>query len=169
MEDQKSNVEKKYTSALQIIEGHLNTLWIDAATFKISDKRIIFRFYAELPDSLTLRGWANDGDNNPDQPDIKLKISPQVSSISFGNKTYFGNLVLRKLQRKQISTLITNGNFQFVLFVPHDPADGDFPSVPAGQITYDIYLTNDDPSVQGAQLTLTKTLLGLNPSPPRNP
>ncbi len=169
MEDQKRNVEKKSTSTLQIIEGNLNTLWIDSATFKGSDKRIIFRFYAELPDSLTLHGWTNDGDNNPDQPDIKLKISAQVSNIPFGNKTYFGNLVLRKPHRKQINIQITDGNFLYVLFVPHDPADGDFPSVPPGQITYDIYLTNDDPSVGIVQLTLAKTFLGLNPSPPRNP
>ena len=169
MEDQKSNVEKKYPLTLQIIEGKLNTLWIDSATFKIAENRIIFRFYAESPDSLTLRGWTNDGDTNPDQPDIKLKISPQVSSIPFGNKTYFGNLVLRKPHRKQIITQIVAGGFDYVLFVPHDPTDGDFPSVPPGQITYDIYLTNDDPSAQVAQLTLAKTFLGLNPSPPRNP
>ena len=113
----------KKIGAQNIIGGNLNILWTDAATFTNSNRRIVFRFYANAPDTLTLHGWTNDNDNFPDPPDIKLKMAT-VSNMQYGNKTYFGNLVLTggpNGDRKKINQQIVAGNFRYVLFLPHDP------------------------------------------------
>ena len=162
MANQKKVSVKTQNPKVSIISGFLNILWIDAATFISSPKRIVLRFYTELPDIFTLHGWTNDNNSFNINPDIKFLMG-QPSTIPFGDKTYFGNLVLTKPDRKAIKTQITNGSFKYVLFKPHDPAGT------PGQITYDIELTNDDPTITPFALVTTPTNKALNPSPPRNP
>jgi len=150
-----------------LISGFLSVLWIESAVFTGSKKRIVFRFYTEPPDLFTLHGWENDNDEFPEDPDIKLNMGP-VSGIAYGNKTYFGNLVLPRDARKAINKLIKEEGFTYVLFKPDDPFHP-HPSIPVGQITYDIELTNDQPVPFQTIATSKPTGVSLNPSPPRNP
>ncbi len=148
--------------AMISMNGFLNRLYIDAATFTTSQKRIVFRFYSITPDSLTLRGWINDGNKFPNNPDIKLLIG-KPSLISFGTGTYFGNMVLTSPDHKAIN--IQARAFKYVVFIPLNPSGSALP----GQITYDIELTNDDPATVPLAEKVIPTNRMLNPSPPRNP
>lgn len=168
MANQKNKSSKTPELDYRLISGFLKILWMDAQTFIKLRRRIVFRFYTEPPDKLTLHGWTNDNDSFPDPPDIQLNISIP-SLIPYGNKTYFGNLVLTRNMRRAIRTIIENENFKYVLFVPHDPNSSNAPPVPPGQITYDIVLTNDDPMFLNSNFANRPTNLNLNPSPPRNP
>ena len=156
-----SNAASKTPGSNLIIDGFLSILWIDAATFKNLKKRITFRFYSEPPDLLTLHGWSSDSDIYADQPDVILTIGKKTT-LQYGNKTYFGNLVLRLDDIKKIKRQIKNV-FNYVLFVPLDPQAPE----QNHQITYDIQLTNDDPT-NILPFTSTPTGVKLNPSPPRN-
>lgn len=165
MEKQNNSNLKSHTSNALVLDGFLNILWMDANTFISSPKRIVFRFYAES-NLLTLHGWTNDNDTFPDLPDIKLNIG-DPSGIRYGDKTYFGNLVLRKSERKAIKNQI--GAFKYVVFLPHEPNTSPTPSVPPGQITYDIVLSDDEPTLISDDFASTPTHVNLNPSPPRKP
>ena len=168
---QSNDSSKESGSNITAISGLLHTLWTDSTTFNRTGRRIVFRFYAKSPDSLTLDGWTTKQDTFPVPPvraDILLNIG-QVSTIPFGNKTYFGNLILSGRDRRKVTDSIRlgkNGPFKFILFIPLNPQD----AAQAGQITYKIEVTNDDPSkfVETAAVSST-TRVNLNPSPPRNP
>jgi hypothetical protein len=116
MDNQAKDAAQAVNSQGGVVSSILNILWVDAAIFTASKKRIVFRFYTQLPDLLTLHGWTNDDDTFPDNPDVIFNIG-QVSAFLFGDKTYFGNLVLRHTDRKKINTMITSGSFKYVLSV----------------------------------------------------
>jgi hypothetical protein len=161
MKKQPTKASLKTSGAkITIIDGHLSILWTTAADFKLLTQRTIFRFYSEPPDLLTLHGWSSDSDIYHDLPNIELNKG-QATTFQYGNKTYFGNLVLRLTDVKKIKKQIKN-DFNFVLFVPLDPQAPD----QGHQITYDIQLTNDDPTLD-VSLVNTPTGVNLNPSPPR--
>ncbi len=160
-------------SSANFFAGSLHTLYMDSSEFNKDTTRVVFRFYANTPDTLALRGWTNDSDVFQDLPDLSLTMGA-ASTFQFGAKTYFGNLVLRKANRKAITRMTRrNPGFKWVLFLPHDPSRPNYPRFPPGQITYDIELTNDDPQsfFKDSSLTFasTPTFFSLNPSPPRNP
>ncbi len=147
------------------IRGRLDTLWTDSTTFRALKNGVVFRFYAFNSDSITLHGWENDTDLFKDEPTIKLNMGGK-SGVQFGTGSYFGNLVFRRDEIRRIKRIIKD-RFKYVLFIPHDPND---PMQETGQITYDIAVSNDDPSKSKLiPLTVTFTKLSLNPSPPRNP
>ncbi|MEP6950962.1 MAG: hypothetical protein ABI863_16870 [Ginsengibacter sp.] len=147
-------------SKIAVIDGFLSVLYTDSGTFKSLTKRTVFRFYTEHPDLLTLHGWSSDSDIYHDDPNIKLNEG-SLTNFQYGNKTYFGNLVLKINDLKKIKRQIKT-DFKSVLFVPLDPQATD----QGGQITYDIQLTNDDPLI--VPFSSTPTGVSLNPSPPRN-
>jgi hypothetical protein len=162
MKKQPTNAGLKTSGAkVTLTDGFLSILWIDATTYKSLKKRITFRFYSEPPDLLTLHGWSSDSDIYADKPDVILNIGKKTI-FQYGNKTYFGNLILRLDDFKKIKRQMKNA-FNYVLFVPLDPQD----PKQNHQITYDIQLTNDDPT-NILPFTSTATGVSLNPSPPRN-
>ena len=158
-------------SRVNSINGYLNVLWTDSGAFNRKGRRIVFRFYAKAPDSLTLAGWTADKDTFPVPPvnaDFPLNIG-NVTNIPFGNQTYFGNLILQGDDRKKITDSIRHGSkgpFKYVLFIPLNPQN----AAQAHQVTYDIHLTNDDPGkIINTSVASAATNVSLNPSPPRNP
>ena len=146
------------------ISGDLDILWMTAASFKLLDEKVTFRFYIEAADKLTLRGWSSDNDDYNALPDVILFNGQPSTTAKFGPTNYFGNLQLKgKSIRKIIRQLNPpNPPMTYVLFVP------DIPGTNAGQINYTIMLTNDDPSkplLVGKQAVPTG--VNTNPSPPR--
>lgn len=149
----------------QVIElaGNLDTLWIDAPTFVPLNPKLTFRFYDTL-NAFTLHGWlGNNTSFNNKPPDARLQIG-KPSSIKFGTGCYFGNLLMNSKSLNVILGLIKNNNSKYVLFAPEDPAKN------GGQVTYAIFLTNDDPHplASGGAANLIPTNEFTNPSPPKN-
>ncbi len=157
-----------------LLTGNLHILYMDSSEFNKDTVRVVFRFYANTPDTLTLRGWTNDSDVFQDPPDLSMTMGA-VTTFQFGAKTYFGNVILRRGERMRITRMTRRQNhgFKWILFLPHDGSRPNYPSFPPGQITYDIELTNDDPQSFSKDSSLTfastPTFFSLNPSPPRNP
>ncbi len=154
------------------INGYLDVLWMDTLEITNITKRIVFRFYATNKKILTLRGWINDDNNFPDDPNvIKLNNGP-ASSVQFGVATYFGNIILKGDDSKALIRKARNRNKKYVILVPIAPGDADFPDQIPGQIAYKILLDDAPPAADfftKDTKTLIKTGLSINPSPPRNP
>ena len=142
------------------LSGLLDTLWVTAADFKnLDNKKLVFSFTFRDPDTLTLFGWSCkgvicNGSYNTD-PDIKL-IKGHQSAVNYGPKVIFGNVIL---QANEVSTIKKKigTTYSYVVFVPVN--DGEF-------IRYDIYVSNDDPSLIKV-LVLDPTGVDANPSPPK--
>ncbi|WP_462251971.1 hypothetical protein [Ferruginibacter sp.] len=152
-----------------LLNGHLDTLWITAANFTAlgNGSRITFRFYDTL-DAFTLRGWTGNSNGWNDRlPDVKL-FKGRESPVTFGQGSYFGNLQISPNQYNTIRQRLTATGATFVLFCPVNP------TVPptAGQISYNIYLTSDEPGDFSPsfkyKFVVDATGVSTNPSPPKN-
>ena len=162
-------VKKNFKAAT--IDGYLNVLWMDTSQIAKIKRRIVFRFYAETADILILKGWINDDDNFDDNADVTLTAGP-ASSVRFGAGSYFGNIILKRDDSKALIRKARNRNKKFVILVPIASNDPDFPDQIPGQIAYKILLDDAQPGPDfftKESLTLIKTGLSINPSPPRNP
>jgi hypothetical protein len=157
------------TVQANLLSGHLDTLWITAANFTAlgNGSRITFRFYDNL-DAFTLHGWTGNSNSWNDRlPDVKLLIGRE-SSVMFGSGSYFGNLQISPAQYNTIRQKLTSTGATYVVFGPVNP------TVPpnAGQISYNIYVTSDDPSDFSPafkyKFLVESTGVSTNPSPPKN-
>jgi hypothetical protein len=152
------------TAMAPLMSGYLDTLYIASADFEKLGNQITFRFYIDDMSHLTLRGWSGNSGKYAQNPDVELKTG-RAGTTQYGNKNFFGNLVLYPPDVAKIVKEIRSTHLKYVLFAPQDPsATSDI----IGQINYKIILTDDDP----ASLALvSKNLLLLNvttnPSPPR--
>jgi hypothetical protein len=147
------------------LSGYLDTLFMPVSVFDTLHKKIHFRFYIEAPDTLTLRGWSTSDSTFSHNPDVILYNGRQSDSVKFGPTDYFGNLHLSKVDIRTIQGIIARANPTptYVLFAPA------LSSTYAGQITYNIYLTTDDPHFEKiVSKTITPTGVSTNPSPPAN-
>lgn len=149
------------------LNGYLDTLWIDAATFNsLQKKKLTFRFYFQSLTSITMHGWYGKRTKfvhpTPD-PDVKLLIGRPSDKAQYGPGNYLGNLVIYKNEINEIKKIIKASSSSYVLFAPVDP------SISNGQITYNILLTKDDPNKgKAVSLAIVPTGITANPSPPRN-
>ena len=148
-------------SKVVALTGYLDTLWIEADTFKkLPNKKLVFSFAFRDPDTLTLYGWycrgviCNGSYDNKIDPDIKLKKGRQ-GSVTYGPNVTFGNIILSQVKKVQdkIGT-----KYKYVIFAPE--RYGDF-------IKYVIYVSTDDPKQLIQVLTLDPTGVDANPSPPK--
>jgi hypothetical protein len=151
------------------LSGNLDTLWIDSASFVKQGvgPRLTFRFYDTL-NKFILHGWSgNPGSYNNKPPDVRLLIGRQ-STVKFGSGSYLGNLQLSPDDYNAIRTKLNTTHTKYVVFGPVNPNTG----VLAGQIYYDIFVTNDNPADPSPtfvhMFVLDPTGTSTNPSPPRN-
>jgi hypothetical protein len=149
------------------LTGYLDILWMRVDSFQKLDDRVTFRFYIKNEDTLTLHGWSGNGKkfkNRP--PNVILLNGPVSDSAEFGPKNYFGNLQLSRRDVRIINHVIDTSKSKppkSVLFIPLKASNN------AGQITYDIVLTDDPaPLTKTSLFTVSKVLASTNPSPPRN-
>ena len=157
------------TVQANLLSGHLDTLWITAADFAAlgNGTRITFRFYDTL-DAFTLRGWTGNSNSWNDRlPDVKLLIGRQ-SPVMYGSGSYLGNLQISPAQYTTIRQKLTSTGATYVVFGPVNPTAA--PN--AGQISYNIYVTSDDPSDFSPafkyKFLVETTGVTTNPSPPKN-
>jgi hypothetical protein len=157
------------TVQANLLNGHLDTLWITATAFNAlgNGSRITFRFYDTL-NAFTLRGWTGNSNGWNDRlPDVRLSIGRQ-SPVMYGSGSYFGNLQISPNQYNTIRQRLTATGATFVLFCPVNP------TVPptAGQISYNVYLTSDEPGDFSPsfkyKFVVDATGVSTNPSPPKN-
>jgi hypothetical protein len=151
------------------LSGNLDTLWIDSASFVKQGvgPRLTFRFFDTL-NKFTIHGWSgNPGSYNNKPPDVRLLIGRQ-STVKFGSGSYFGNLQLAPNDYNAICSKLNTTHTKYVVFGPVNPNTG----VLAGQIYYDIFVTNDNPADPSPtfvhMFVLDPTGTSTNPSPPRN-
>jgi hypothetical protein len=148
--------------------GNLDTLFLTIQDFKKIQRRVVFRFYINDSAQLTLHGWFAKGVKtqkwtfSPNH-DLTLSMGRQ-STVIYGPRDYFGDLILHDSNLSTIDSLITVYQSKYVLFAPLDPAQAPFP----GQITYSILLTSDDPhplvNLAGSSVKATGVIT--NPCPP---
>jgi hypothetical protein len=157
------------TVQANLLSGHLDTLWITAAAFTAlgNGSRITFRFYDTL-NAFTLRGWTGNSNGWNDRlPDVKL-FKGRESSVMFGSGSYFGNLQISPAQYNTIRQKLTSTGATYVLFCPVNPTVA--PN--AGQISYNVYLTSDEPGDFSPsfkyKFVVDATGVSTNPSPPKN-
>src|SRR5204862_4513742 len=129
----------------QIIEGHLDTLYVGKERFlKLPEKRLVLKYYINTQGNLTLHGWHTKSDLNNDQyeasDELELK-NGNASTVSFGSGNFLGGVLLRKKEIKQIQDSIRKyTSMNFVGFVPE--ADPDF----TGHFRYNIILLDIEPN-----------------------
>lgn len=139
--------------------GKLDTLWADSLAFtKVPNGKTVFAFTFGNKDTLTLHGWDAKGllQNGFDSiPDIRL-IKGKASNLTYGPGTYFGNVILNDV--KEIKKLLKKENAQYVLFAPQKIGE---------HISYEIFLSKEDPNNLKTLFAPIDTKLYANPSPPR--
>jgi hypothetical protein len=157
------------TMPSNLLNGHLDSLWITAADFNALSPgtRITFRFYDTL-DAFTLRGWTGNSNSWNDRlPDVRLLIGRE-SSVMYGSGSYFGNLQISPAQYNIIRQKLNTTSAAYVVFGPVNP------TVPpnAGQISYNVFVTSDDPGditpTFHHKFLVESTGVSTNPSPPKN-
>ena len=157
------------TVQANLLSGHLDTLWISAAAFNAlgPGTRITFKFYDTL-DAFTLRGWTGNSNGWNDRlPDVRL-LAGRESPVMYASGSYFGNLQISPAQYNTIRQKLTATGATYVLFGPVNPTVA--PN--AGQISYNIFVTSDDPSDVSPsfkyKFVVDATGVSTNPSPPKN-
>lgn len=143
-----------------LTSGFLDTLYVDSLAFtNLKNDLTVFSYYIGSSGKLTLNGWRGKGLCNTNYntvPDINLN-NGGTSTVSYGQGTYLGNVLLTKDGvKKIIKTLKDNANAQYVLFVPQ-PRTDEF-------INYKILITDSDPSIKKI-----KPLVGIDPEVDTNP
>ena len=146
--------------------GNLDTLFLTVQDYKKIKSRVVFRFYINDSAQLTLRGWYGGKIKKwifTPKHDVTLSMGRQ-STVTYGPRDYFGDLILHESSLNTIDSLITVNKSKFVLFAPLDPAQASFP----GQVTYGIFLTSDDPQpmVNFTSSSVKATGVITNPCPP---
>jgi hypothetical protein len=162
--DSSSADTAKDTAAIvrRITTGVLDTLWVDSLAFaKLPAGKLVFQYYVESADALTLHGWSVKtfgGFETP--PNIKLTTG-RPSSLNYGPGSYFGDLVLKNAEINKIQKALKDNKSQFVLFAPK--MDG-------VHIKYEIFVGKDDPGFANKDFLFAPKPTGLiaNPSPPRS-
>jgi hypothetical protein len=151
--------------AQAFIPVNLDTLWVDAATFKPLQQKLSFRFYFDSSGSILMNGWNTNG-NGPysANPDLTLQKGRESSTAKYSAGNYLGNLLLQANEVNAIQKKASDNHSLYILFAPVDPAAAHYP----GQVTYTIYVTSDDPHplVKIPHVNLTATGVTTNPSPP---
>lgn len=160
--DSSSTAAPAGLQAAASISGTLDTLFVDSATFvRLPAGKIVFQFYSGAPDTLTLHGWKAKGLSGTDfdqEPVIKL-TKGKKSTISFGQATYFGDLVLKNGEINDVTRALRRNNARFVLFVPQ---------MMGKHISYALYVSTDDPSTaEFVRAPVPVEGVIANPSPPK--
>jgi len=140
--------------------GILDTLFAVADSVrKLPEKKLVFAFTFRTNDTLTIHGWSAEKDSIFTlNPDIELqKYAP--SNVSYSTGLYFGNMVLKKKGVKELQRQLQNTNIRSVLFAPR--------IVDVNHISYDIFLSTENPAVGEKIVNVTTTGLNANPSPPK--
>jgi hypothetical protein len=144
---------------------NLDTLWVEAATFKPLQQKLSFRFYFDASGSILMNGWNTNG-NGPysPNPDLTLQKGRESLTAKYKAADYLGNLLLQSNEVNAIQRKASDNHSLYILFAPIDPAGAQYP----GQVTYSIYVTSDDPHplVKISHANLTATGVTTNPSPP---
>lgn len=140
--------------------GLLDTLYISSDTFekKIDKGAVVLVFTIQNNDVITMHGWSRKDilqGKFPTDPDIKL-LNGTPSGLSYGPGTYFGNLVLDDI--KKIKKLIKKNSANYVLFAPKKIDD---------HISYEIFLSKEDPKNLAPLFGRIPTNMDANPSPPK--
>lgn len=155
----------------------LPILYVDAQTIDNLQGKIIFRFFVDSENDLSIHGWRDNFDKNPP---VLIPRATRLSNVKIAANTYMGNLyldaqALNALQR-QLGT--GPGESAYLKFVPIiDNREGS-----VGQITYQLIPTNTLPvyrttmrgndsllhmyDTTAAQPAVVDPTI-LNPSPPR--
>jgi len=150
----------------------LDTLWVDAATFRpLPNAGLVFSFAIPHPDTLTLYGWVCKGNAGnctgqfDTDPDLKLTEGRRSLYAGYGPIVFWENVILNKSDVSAIKAkIVTYPNHPYVLFAPENKN---------GHIKYNIILSGKDPK----KVTETSTLppppdedtgIDANPSPPKN-
>lgn len=155
----KSSSEPAYKKAAFAFPGKLDTLYaVDTSFLKVPNGKTVFAFTFGADDTLTLHGWDAKGvfQNGFDSiPDIAL-IKGHPSKLDYGPGTYFGNVILN--DAKEIKKLLKKTKTKYVLFAPEKIGE---------HISYNIFLSNDDPALIKTFFAPIPTNISANPSPPK--
>jgi hypothetical protein len=140
--------------------GMLDTLFANADSVrKLPEKKLVFAFTFRTNDTLTIHGWSAEKDSIFTlNPDIELrKYAP--STVAYGTGLYFGNMVFKKKELKELQRQLQNTNIHSVLFAPK--------VVDGTHIAYDIFLSTENPAIGEKIISIVVTGLNINPSPPK--
>jgi hypothetical protein len=138
----------------------LDTLFADADSVrKLPEKKLVFVFTFRTNDTLTIHGWSAEKDSIFTlTPDIELK-KYAASTVGYGTGMYFGNMVLKKKELKELQRQLQNTNIRSVLFAPK--------IVDGNHVAYDIFLSTENPAVGEKIVNVTATGVDANRSPPK--
>lgn len=152
--------EAKSPITAGLTAGMLDTLFVNADSVrKLPEKKLVFAFTFRTNDTLTIHGWSAEKDSIFTlKPDIELmKYAP--STVGYGTGLYFGNMVFKKKELKELQRQLQNTNIHSVLFAPK--------IVDANHIAYDVFLSNENPAIGEKIISVVVTGLNINPSPPK--
>lgn len=125
------------------------------------DRKIIFQFFHDVSNELTLYAWPRVAGNYNSAHTKILHISSLVKIDISGSPVHLGNCHLNNAECKKLHDVINQPGCEFILFYPwtfDDPVDG------TKHIAYDIYGNTTLPLSLHEFFTQITTA---NPSPPR--
>lgn len=154
-----TTIEKEEKKTTTSISGTLDTLYIDAATFKnLPKSSLVFSFSFLTDGTQTLIGWSC---KNPKGKCTGFDTNPNVKLMKYGNtgKAYgpeinFGNVVLTKKEVKDIIAKL-GSKYNYLVFIPE---------IKNGFINYSVQMTNDKTAIVAG---FEDTMIDANPSPPK--
>ena len=147
-------------NAKALAGGKLYVLAVDSASFaKLPNKKVVFVMTFRQNDTLTLHGWVQVKDSMfGDYPDIELK-EYKPDSLDYGSGMYYGNVVLQNGGVRDIKKALKDSAAQTVLFTPK--------LVLGNHIGYDITVCKGNVIAGEKASSISQTIAGANPSPPK--
>lgn len=154
-------IDDATVSKLTGLNDTIYILWTDTTEFKKLKGKVVFANTISKNSIITLAGWKTKGareDSFDLVPDIILNKDKPSSSLTYGQDSYFGNLVLKGQDVQTIKDIYRTLDAKYVMFVP---------ALVDGHIKYTLYpsITNSFAYADSAKLVGGITA---NPSPPKN-
>lgn len=144
-----------------LTNGVLDTLFVDADSVRnLPTKKVVFVFTFRTNDTLTIHGWSAEKDSIfGADPDLELQ-KYAASAVSYGNGMYFGNMVLKKGDLKELQKRLNNNpTLHALLFAPK--------IVDVNHVAYDILFSSGSPTRGEKIANVVASGFNANPSPPK--